>query len=81
MNRKNSAASDLFLLMLNLSQMTAKERIIEVFIEAIKEIWPNMRVQFTALQPQSEKNLFQISTAGSNYGYLHIDNISDIFSM
>jgi PAS domain S-box-containing protein len=76
MDSKNSAASDLFLLMINLSQMTSKGKIIDVFIEALKEIWTGMRVNFTALQPQSESNLIIISSAGSTYGYLHIENIS-----
>ncbi|MDP8220408.1 MAG: PAS domain-containing protein, partial [Candidatus Stygibacter frigidus] len=76
MNRKNSAASDLFLLMLNLSQMTAKDKIIEVFIEALKEIWTGFRIQFTELAPSSDTNLIEISTAGNTYGWLQVENIS-----
>lgn len=46
MQDKRSKAHDLFLLMFHLSQVSAKDRIIEVFIEALNQMWPDVLISF-----------------------------------
>jgi PAS domain S-box-containing protein len=82
---QNSRAHDLFLLMFNLSQLTLKEKIIEVFVEALKEIWPDHIItyyQTTSGKEENiikeEENIIKIYASGSSYGYLLFDNLSDL---
>jgi PAS domain S-box-containing protein len=78
MESQKSKAHDLFLLMFNLSQITLKETIIDVFVEALIEIWPDIIVSFEQINSDKEKVYFEISINNSNYGYLRIENIRSL---
>ena len=78
MESQKSKAHDLFLLMFNLSQITLKETIIDVFVEALREIWPDIIVSFEQINSDKEKVYFEISINNSNYGYLRIENIRSL---
>jgi two-component system, cell cycle sensor histidine kinase and response regulator CckA len=71
-------ANDLFLLMLNLSQVSLKEKIIDIFLAAITEIWPDITASFTASHVENDHNCLGIYTAGSHYGFLRIDHFSEL---
>jgi PAS domain S-box-containing protein len=74
MRSEKSKASDLFLLMLNLSQIASKDRIIPVFIEALTEIWPEIKVIFSESDHRNGDNCISISTIDRDYGYLILEN-------
>ncbi|MCX6149562.1 MAG: PAS domain S-box protein [Ignavibacteriales bacterium] len=78
MKDQNSKALDLFLLMFNLSQLILKEKIVDVFVEAIKEIWSDIIVSYQLSKTGDEKNIIEISTSNSNYGFIKIDNFADL---
>jgi PAS domain S-box-containing protein len=71
-------ANDLFLLMLTLSQLSSKEKIITVFMDSIQEIWPDLKAKFQN-SPQGEpENLINIATSGSKFGNVSINNLSEL---
>lgn len=78
MRSQKSKANDLFLLMLNLSQISLREKIIDIFLEAINEIWPNITPGFDPSYSESQNTYIEISTAGSNYGFIRIDNFNEL---
>jgi PAS domain S-box-containing protein len=80
MKTRNSKALDLFLLMINLSQLSAKEKIIDVFSNALGEIWPDIKAQFTTTKSGEDESIFEISSSGSKFGYLIIDNPDELES-
>src|SRR4030042_6129259 len=77
MRNQNSKAQGLILLMLNLCKLGTKEEIIEVFIEALKSIWTNIIVLYQQTKPGNEENIIEVSSSGSNYGYINIDKLID----
>jgi len=76
MRSGKTKANDLFLLMLNLSQISLREKIIDIFLEAINEIWQNITPEFSPFYSENQNNSIEISTAGSNYGFISIDNFN-----
>lgn len=75
----NSKAFDMFLLMFNLSQLTSGEKIITLFVEALKEIWPGTDFLYTRDYPKNNNlSIIKISTASSNYGFLNISRYTDL---
>jgi PAS domain S-box-containing protein len=62
--------------MVNLSQITLKERIIDVFVGALGEIWPDRIFLYLPGKPDTTGNSFAISASGSNYGFISIENSS-----
>ena len=71
-------ANDLFLLMLNLSQVSLKEKIVDIFLEAITEIWPDITASFTVSHLENDNNCLGVYTAGSHYGFIRIDQLSEL---
>ena len=80
MRSENAKANDLFLLMLNLSQISLRDRIIDVFLEATSEIWPNVTPSFSLSFSESENNSIEITTAGSHFGFISIENFTELKS-
>jgi putative nucleotidyltransferase with HDIG domain len=78
MQNTKSKAHDLFLLMFNLSQITLKEKIIDIFIKAISEIWPDAVPSFCSSGSGSQGNLIPICASDNNYGFISIDNFSKL---
>jgi PAS domain S-box-containing protein len=78
MKVQNSKAPDLFLLLVNLSRLTSRKKIIDVFVKALKEIWPDIIVFYQKTKSGTEKNIIEISASDSNYGYICIDHLTDL---
>ncbi|MFC1490077.1 PAS domain S-box protein, partial [Candidatus Latescibacterota bacterium] len=78
MQLKKNSANDLFLLMFNLSQMSSKEKIISLYINAIDEIWPDLSTEFVLSVSDNSEGLITISASETVYGYLSIENFSDL---
>ena len=78
MPKRENKANDLFLLMLNLSQVSLKEKIIEIFLEAIKEIWQNITITFKLSYSEKENTIIELSSASSHYGFISIHNFSEL---
>ena len=76
MKNQNSKANDLFLLMFTLSQITLKEKIVDFFLEAIREIWPEMIITYHASKHINEENIIEIFSSDSHFGIFHIQNIT-----
>ena len=82
MRKRKNKANDLFLLMFNLSQVSSKKKIIDIFLEAIKEIWQNITITFKLSYSEKEKEntIIELSSASSHYGYISILNFSELKS-
>ncbi|MBF0235688.1 MAG: response regulator [Desulfamplus sp.] len=77
MRSDNIKANDLFLLMLNLSQVSSREKIIDVFLEAISEIFKNVTPRFTLSSSEIENISIEIATSGSHFGFISIENFTE----
>ncbi len=67
-----SKTHDIFLLMLNLSQLTSTEQIIGLFIGAIKDAWPGLNLTYDS-ESTASGEVMQISTLRSRFGVLRIE--------
>jgi PAS domain S-box-containing protein len=76
MKDQNSKAHDLFLLMFNISQITIHERIVDFFIGALEEIWPQISVRYQLSKKTDDNDFIEISSSDSHYGFLYFDNFS-----
>ncbi len=65
--------------MINLSQLTSKIKIIDIFIDALKEIWPNTHLVYHAIPTDKCKNCIEINTSASHYGCIEIGNSENLF--
>ncbi len=73
-DNQRARANDLFLAMFNLSQMEApEEKIIEVFLETVREIWPTVTITFDSSQPDNPICSIPIGPTEKQYGFLHIE--------
>ncbi len=63
-------AYDLFLLTFNLSQLDDKEKIIELFVDGMKEIFKPSRFKFYKDNAIQEGSLFEIKTGKSDFGII-----------
>ena len=68
----NNPSHDLLLLMVNLVQLKDKNRIIEVFVEAVNHLAPQVKTKYVKESISKAKNLITISTAKSNFGVLKL---------
>ena len=75
---QNSRAHDILLLMFNLSQITIKEKIIDVFVGAVGEIWPDRNFKYLPVKQFTPENSIEISASGSNYGFLSINDSKNL---
>jgi len=66
-------AYDLFLLMFNLTQLHNKEKIIELFIESMQEIFKPVVFNYSLNTEQSSDNIFEIRTRKFKYGVIVAD--------
>jgi PAS domain S-box-containing protein len=73
MNDRKATAQDLLLLMLQLSQLSKRERIIEVFVAALAEIWPEDSILFRDSKPEGIAAAIEIRDSDHSYGYLSVD--------
>jgi PAS domain S-box-containing protein len=78
MNDQKAKALDLFLLMFNLSQLTVEEKIVGVFVEALKEIWSDTSVSYHPSKTDDEYNVIEIAISNSHYGFIKFDALTDL---
>lgn len=76
MKDQNSKAHDLFLLMFNLSQLTIKDKIIDIFVDALSEIWAGIIISYQQKLSNFEERYIPISVGNSYFGYLIIEHLS-----
>jgi len=80
MNQGKAKALDLFLLMLNLSQLSKKETIIQVFVGALCEIWPKVRFFHQPFEDSGSRFSLEIENSGSHFGFIALDRLEDLSS-
>ncbi|MBN2526067.1 MAG: response regulator [Deltaproteobacteria bacterium] len=61
---------ELFLLLLNLSQIKKREQIIKMFLEAMADIFQLADVKFVANPPYADGRVFPINTLSQVHGYI-----------
>jgi PAS domain S-box-containing protein len=61
---------ELFLLLLNLSQITEREQIMKTFVEAMADIFQLEDVKFAANPPEADGRVFPIKTLRQVHGYI-----------
>jgi PAS domain S-box-containing protein len=66
-------AYDLFLLMFNLTQLHNKEKIIELFIERMMEIFKPVVFNYSLNAEQNRNTVFELRTRKSHYGVIVTD--------
>ncbi len=70
-------AHDLFLLMLNLSQLRSQTRILAVFLEAMNSLQPQLRLQL--LEDEQDASLsIEIATTKSKFGRISIESTEEL---
>ena len=76
MRTKKTKSLELFLLMLNLSQISRRERIVEVFLGAMAEIWPGAVFSHRTARPDSAGVFSEIADSGSAFGFIEADGFA-----
>ncbi len=66
--------NDLFLLMFNLSQLGDKNRIVQLFIQSISEIFKPAIFNYSEQKKDDEIFEEEVITRNSSYGYIYSDN-------
>ncbi|PKP52630.1 MAG: hypothetical protein CVT92_07815 [Bacteroidetes bacterium HGW-Bacteroidetes-1] len=67
-------SNDLFLLMVNLSQLRNKEKIIQLFIESMQEVFSPAHFKFVKDNEKNEQDLLEIRTLNATYGYIGVSS-------
>lgn len=63
-------ANDLFMLVYNLSQMTDNKKVVEVFSQALQELFPAYDIAYLKPGAAHNSNVLTISTANGDYGHI-----------
>jgi PAS domain S-box-containing protein len=66
-------AYDLFLLTFNLSQLHSRDKIIQLFIEGLQEIFKPSVFVFSETSEENENDTFEMKTGYKHYGYILSD--------
>ncbi|MDZ7762820.1 MAG: PAS domain S-box protein [Melioribacteraceae bacterium] len=69
-----NVAYDLFLLMFNLSHLHSKEKIIELFIDGMGELFKPMEFQFAETESKERDFQFEIKSRSASFGFITIQN-------
>lgn len=64
---------DLFLLMLNLSQLKDSERICQLFLDALNTCWDAISLRLTTDETELPEHTEKIATASHSFGYLVLE--------
>jgi len=66
---------NLFLLMFNISRLHDQEKMIELFVEGLSEIFAPFRFTFSPGTPVSDEAVYEIRTMNRLYGHIKADNV------
>lgn len=69
-NIQKVTANDLFMLIYNLSQMTDNKKVVEVFSQALQELFPEYSISYLKPGTINISNVLKISTIGCDYGFI-----------
>ncbi len=75
---QNTKALDLFFLLFHLSQITIKSKFIPLFLDALREIWPEHGFTYQLVKPDDEEDCLALNASGSSYGYIVIENRAEL---
>jgi PAS domain S-box-containing protein len=78
MSEGKAKALDLFLLMLNLSQLSSKETIAGLFVEALSEIWPGLAAAYSPVADTGHGSSLEIANGGSRFGFIALDGLGEL---
>ena len=77
MTDNRDVAHDLFLLLLNLSQLSDSKLVVRVFTEAVGALWPELSLIYTDAPAAAASALLNLDTLKENYGGFQVQgNIS-----
>jgi len=71
--KTNHLEHDIFLLMLNLSQVRDSERIRNVFLEAMNSFWDDINLRFVADEEVSRGETVEIATTHNSFGRIAVE--------
>lgn len=66
-------ANELFLLMVNLTQLHSREKVIELFIQGIEEIFKPLIFRYLSVSEINSDNMIEIRTRKSEFGVIQYD--------
>ena len=72
MNEKSTKANDLLLLLFDLSVINSNEKVIQLFVDAVQDIWPGIGAIYVLSKTPDSDLDFPISVSGSHIGKLHL---------
>jgi light-regulated signal transduction histidine kinase (bacteriophytochrome) len=71
----NSKAFALFIRMINFFNLSLNDNIPELFMQALKEVWPDQSIMLHPSKSGKAKDYIAIASAKKNYGYLEVKNL------